>query len=178
MGLISYYKGGTDDMFAKENHIEVKIKMSKYQENIYNFYKVSELGLEKKKKTKSNYQQIVKTYFNNIDTNIYAGKSNKGRISNYKTYTRQSSNFVFPFIDKIVNGQNRPRPKQFDLKNKEGSKIERGKSINEDNMKKSILYIKQMHLFIEKLDNFFLKCKNEDINKKKTLEDDINLFIN
>ena len=37
----------------------------------------------------------------------------------YATYVRQSSNFVFPPIDDVVTGENRPRPSKFKIGERE-----------------------------------------------------------
>ena len=84
MGLVSYYIGSDPSMFASTTLNIKKIEMSDYQKDVYNGYEYMEEQMER----------------NNTST--------------YKTYTRQSSNFVFPPMGEY-NGENRPRPSKFKI---------------------------------------------------------------
>ena len=54
----------------------------------------------------------------------HASSNNKS----YMSYTRQASNFVFPFISQTVNGENRPRPNKFRISERDAEKLLQGKA--------------------------------------------------
>jgi hypothetical protein len=154
LGLTSYYIGATPDTFAERINIEKNLVMDKYQQDVYEYYEYIEEQIQKAQ-SKSKRRQ---------------------KSSTFQVYTRQACNFVFPHISDEINGETRPRPKQFTEKDiklidegKEGN-VEKGKDINE--------YIKVVNKFMNTLKNYFDKINNEDIKNKYTLKDDINTFIN
>ena len=59
MGLVSYYIGGTPDLYATQTVHYVDLKMSKYQTEIYEFYEEEERKMEKKKHLVQ-FHQILK----------------------------------------------------------------------------------------------------------------------
>jgi hypothetical protein len=96
MGLVSYYIGATPDLYASQTTHFIDVSMSKYQTEIYNYFEEVENKMAQKKRAMSKTSET------------------------YRTYTRQSSNFVFPPIDDVVTGENRPRPSKFKIgENKE-----------------------------------------------------------
>lgn len=162
MGLVSYYIGATPDKFAEKNIHYVSLTMGKEQEEIYNYYE----EIEKKK------EQAMLKY-------------NRGRvgdiISTYSSYTRQSCNFIFPNISEKVNGEKRPRPSGFKIKESDAVVLEEGKNKDKiQNLTKSnveiSLYLKSINLFINELINYFKEINDKDKNNNNTLLDDINKF--
>ena len=165
MGLVSYYKAPEGNIFAEENIMIKKIDMSEYQKNIYEHYETIEKALHKKNKNKNN------------------------KSTNYKTYTRQSCNFVFPFINDNVNGENRPRPSKlnlnednadrlFDGKLKELMKKMEDKKDIKSFKQKMFLYTNLINEYITTFDNYLMQIKNSDNINKHTLQDDIEIFKN
>lgn len=156
MGLTSYYMGATPDKFAKKTIHYKKIIMGKYQERIYNYFE----DIEKKK------EKIAIKYGNKSD-----------KPSTYLTYTRQSSNFVFPNINKNINGEKRPRPSQFKLDITDKSLFVDGN--DEENIarikkkKEGVMYIKSINNFNIALIEYFKKLHKKDIMKKHTISTDI-----
>ena len=79
-------------------------------------------------------------------------KSKKNSNDMYNAYTRQACNFVFPYINKTINGENRPRPNMFrkSLKAIENDiqKLSRNKlKIKNNDTKKALqLYQKECNL--------------------------------
>lgn len=91
LGLVSYYEFFHPGLYASNEVFPVNITMSNHQENVYNFFEAIEEKLEKKKSS-------------------YKKKSKQNDNDMFKAYTRQACNFVFPYINKEINGENRPRP--------------------------------------------------------------------
>lgn len=152
LGLVSYYAGATQDLFASKKINFENIIMSEYQKDIYTYYD----DIEKK-----------------IEKQSYKGSST------YKSFTRQSSNFVFPSISDKINGESRPRPSKFNVSEKLANLILEDKLQNKNidkNKNKNILeyndllnyYVKNFKLYIEKV-----KSK-----ETKSLSDDIKIYIN
>ena len=152
LGLVSYYAGATQDLFACKKINFENIIMSEYQKDIYTYYD----DIEKK-----------------IEKQSYKGSST------YKSFTRQSSNFVFPSISDKINGESRPRPSKFNVSEKLANLILEDKLQNKNidkNKNKNILeyndllnyYVKNFKLYIEKV-----KSK-----ETKSLSDDIKIYIN
>ena len=96
IGLVSYYIGATPDLYATQTSYYIDVKMSEYQTEIYEYYE----EIEKK---------IMKRRSGNVSMDS----------NTYRTYERQSSNFVFPAIDQVVTGETRPRPSKFKIGAKE-----------------------------------------------------------
>src|SRR5690606_31694603 len=109
MGLVSYYVGATRDLYAEEKLHYVNIPMSDYQEDIYKYFEEIEDKIALKMKFTGGSSQL------------------------YRSYTRQSCNFVFPALGQKVNGENRPRPGKFKLTEREALKFVEGKDIKTNN---------------------------------------------
>jgi phytoene dehydrogenase-like protein len=82
-------------------------------------------------------------------------KKSKGKSQTYMSYTRQSCNFVFPLMAQGLNGETRPRPKNFKL----NDTIDRGKSVEEEKEKDSKYYsvdeyLKSVENFINTFDSY------------------------
>ena len=162
MGLVSYYYGSTSDLFAEKITLVKKIPMDKYQQEVYEHYEDIEDKLEKKQRFK-----------------------HSGGSQVYRSYTRQSSNFVFPIIDQQISGDNRPRPSKFRLNDDDAEKIMQGKT---DYLMKTktgeltkfktdmLLYVETIKKFVTEFDTY-LRIKNEDdVKNGHTIEDDIKTF--
>jgi superfamily II DNA or RNA helicase len=158
MGLVSYYIGATPDYYAEKTVHYVDVIMSDYQKNIYSNLEDIEAMLSYKSK-------------------------GKGGSQVYKSYTRQASNFVFPYITQNINGDNRPRPNKFRISEREALAIEEGNNkLKKDKKSEKILnvseYIKAINLFISSFKNHLKSKHTNDIKDKHTIFDDIKIFIN
>ncbi len=153
MGLVSYYIGSTPEFYAKKIVIPVDIPMSEYQTFIYNHYEQIEQAISRKMKS--------------------------GSSGNYKSYTRQSCNFVFPIMAQGMSGETRPRPRDFKITESEIEAITKGKEDVKDKEKDKGTYYHKNEYFL-KTDEFvnafdaYLKNKlDEDIRNNYTLINDI-----
>ena len=163
LGLVSFYESIDRRTYAKKNEIDVEIKMSEYQCDIYKHFweienKINEYNDKKKKK-----------------------KQNKD--NSYKTYTRQACNFVFPTYQNI-SGEQRPRPGQYRISEKESQDILRGNmnndnTINLDDLKKQKIkeYAKAIQNYINIAIKYFDEMNSLD-NDKHNIITDINNIIN
>jgi hypothetical protein len=155
MGLVSYYIGATPDLYASQTIHYVDVQMSKYQTEIYNYYE----EIEKKMAYKN--KQISKS------------------SETYKTYTRQSSNFVFPAINELVTGESRPRPSKFKINDRDMELLLKTKDIKE--IKKTLTsqsqaYFKMLDNFLDTLDNYFQKIYDKEIKSNSNITIDIENF--
>jgi hypothetical protein len=160
LGLTSYYKGSDPKSFAKTTLHISNITMSPYQQKTYEHFETIEASLQ---------------------------KANSGTTV-YKTYTRQSSNFVFPVMGEL-NGENRPRPSKFRLTDKEAEDL---LALNPDMDYNKIknqaeLYLESVKAYISGFEHL---CKithesdikagtpiSNDITKYQTFEGDFNAFV-
>lgn len=155
MGLVSYYYGATNDLYAQKKVLQKNLVMDKYQFDIYRYYEDIEKKLESSSK-----------------------KSSGNSV--YKSYTRQASNFVFPVMGDNYTGENRPRPSKFKLSEKEAIKLLEGKAdsndidnLQEDNYK---LYLDTMNKYLKKFYKYLQNINIADKDKNHTLSDDIEKF--
>ena len=73
------------------------------------------------------YHQEVYNYYEEIERKLERKAAMSRTSSNvYRSYTRQASNFVFPTLSGKISGENRPRPGQFRLSEKEIEKNTEG----------------------------------------------------
>jgi hypothetical protein len=159
LGLTSFYVGETPDLYAKKRLIAKEVTMSDYQTEIYNSFEYIEKQMEIRR------------------------MQNRSEEGSFMSYTRQSSNFVFPNISEKITGEKRPRPNQFKLADIDASKIAEGRT---DEFKESLkdvetingmeLYKKTLSDFILSTDKYFMKKNAEDIKNKHTIQDDIKIF--
>ena len=159
MGLVSYYLGATPDTYASKTIHYKNIIMGKYQEEVYNFF-------EKKEEEQEKINKIM----------------SRGKIgdqtSTYNVYTRQAANFVFPNISNNINGELRPRPGKFKIKNgdaflfDEGKKIEKIKQLKLSD-KENAAYDNAMNSFINGFSNYLKEMSKKDKELKHTLLDDV-----
>lgn len=157
MGLVSYYYGATPDLYASKTLQYVDIKMSEYQSEIYTYYEeIEEMMARKKSKQKSGN-------------------------STYKSYTRQSSNFVFPALSQDVTGETRPRPSKFRLTEREAEMVNEGKETlkmekGSDKFMNVQKYLKTLDLFTNSFDDHLEDKNKSDIAAGYTIKDDFKLF--
>jgi hypothetical protein len=155
MGLVSYYIGATPDLYATQTTHFIDVSMSKYQTEIYNYFEEVENKMALKKRA------ISKT------------------SETYRTYTRQCSNFVFPPIDDVVTGENRPRPSKFKIGEKEMEMLLKTKDtdkIKETLTSQSQAYFKMLNRYIDTLDTYFQKIYDKDLKTNSTISSDIENF--
>ena len=159
-GLVSYYIGATPDYYAEKKIHYVDVLMSDYQTEVYSNLEDIEAALSYRSRGKG-----------------------KGGSQVYKSYTRQASNFVFPYINQTINGNNRPRPSKFRISEREAKLIDEAKNkLKLDKKSEKFMnvsaYIKAINLFILSFRKH-LKLKNDkDIEDKHTIFDDLNTFKN
>ena len=163
VGLVSYYLGATPDKYATKIPHYKNIIMDKFQEEIYNYLEEIE---EKKEK---------------IFRVMARGKVGNDNPSTYKSYTRQSCNFVFPFINDKINGEKRPRPSNFKINETTANVIEEGieknKKINLIKENKELAeYLKATSSFINETIEYFKSFHRKDKNNKNTIQDDVKKF--
>lgn len=151
LGLTSYYTGATPDYYATKKINVVKIEMSSYQKNIYKYFD----DLEKRSQLKT-----------------------KGKGQTYKTYTRQACNFVFPNISQRITGEQRPRPTRFAVSEELAHKMSEGRAAIDKLNKNVSNYFAAVETFISAFDNYINDINTNDNNKKYTLNDDIDKFVN
>jgi len=161
-GLVSYYLGATPDKFATKITHYKNIIMNNYHEEIYNYFEEIEEHKEK------------------IRRQMSRGKVENDQ-STYNAYTRQACNFVFPFISDTINGELRPRPGMFKIKDLEGIVIDEGKHENKQKemikaSKNLAEYVKSIKNYINRTVEFFKEIHRKDKNDKHTLQDDIKNF--
>jgi hypothetical protein len=151
IGLVSHYIGSTPELYAKKIVNYVDVQMSDYQALIY-----------------KHYEEIEE---------LIARKS-RGTSSNYKSYTRQSCNFVFPIISQGMTGETRPRPRDFKIKESEIEEITKGKDKDKSGEKyyKVSEYLQRVDEFTAAYDSYLRKKLDEDIRNNHTLIDDIKRF--
>lgn len=155
LGLTSYYIGATPDFYATKTINYIDVEMSDYQSDIYG-------------------------HFEEIEDNIARHKS-KGGSETYKTYTRQSCNFVFPQVNQWVTGEGRPRPNKFRIDEKDAELVVEGKgklklekgSVKSMNIQK---YMKELEMYVDTFDQFLEEQNDLDKKNKYTIVDDIKIF--
>lgn len=159
LGLTSFYIGETPDLYAKSRTMYKELEMAEYQNDIYNSFEYIEKQMEIRR------------------------MQNKSEQGSFNTYTRQSSNFVFPFINDKINGEKRPRPNQFKLDDIDANKILEGRTEEFKEGLKDVEFITSVDLykrtitdFILSTDKYFMLKHAEDVKKKHTIFDDIKIF--
>ena len=155
MGLVSYYIGATPDMYASKHQESIEIVMDKYQEDIYNYFEEKEESIEKKKRSKG------------------------GKSGTYKSYTRQSCNFVFPQLEQGYTGESRPRPAAFKISEKELEKIDKGIESGDKGTEKYYNiqnYLNATNKFISLFEKFLKHAQDKDKELGYTLMDDVKTY--
>src|SRR5690606_19729499 len=62
MGLVSYYIGATPDYYASTKTYSVNVEMSKYHEDIYNYFENLEDQMARKKRSNNASSETYKSY--------------------------------------------------------------------------------------------------------------------
>jgi superfamily II DNA or RNA helicase len=155
LGLVSYYIGATPDFFATKTVNYVDVEMSDYQSDIYGYYE-------------------------EIEEKIARRKRGKGGSTTYKSYTRQSCNFVFPSMAQGMMGETRPRPKNFKISEKEGQNLDKGRFVADKDKTEKYYNVQNYIDMVDKFANTFDDYLHEKftVDKKEgyTLLDDIKKF--
>ena len=167
LGLVSYYLGATPDKFPTKTIYYKNIIMENYQEEVYNHFEEIEEEREK------------------INRRMSRGKVDD-QSSTYNVYTRQASNFVFPNISNTVNGELRPRPGKFKIKENYDNLIDKDKDKDRDkdrevnklkelklSSKETIAYNNAIKSYINDFTNYLKKIHNKDKDNNHNLSDDI-----
>lgn len=158
MGLVSYYIGATPDKYPSSQVHYKSILMQKYQLEVYEHFE----KIEEKKEL--------------MNAKFSRGKVGQ-KTSTYNSYTRQSSNFVFPLINDKINGINRPRPYHFKLQDFNTTIIEEGKNKKKIykllQNKEYIEYKKAIDNYIKELKIYLDKIHSNDKKNNHTLSNDI-----
>lgn len=162
MGLVSYYIGATPDKYAKKTTHYKEIIMNEKMEEVYNFFEHIE---EEKEKMRRRFSR---------------GKIGGDEMSTYRSYTRQACNFIFPDISGTVNGEKRPRPGKFRIKDEDALLIDEGKSTKKIKyLKKSseevALYMKACKDFINSTITYFKDIMRKDKEHGHTLSKDVEI---
>lgn len=154
LGLVSYYIGATPDLYAKQILTYVNLPMSEYQYSVYRVFERLEDEISKKARRYGKSSQL------------------------YRTYTRQASNFVFPYVNINVTGELRPRPNKFKISEKIADDLEKGKVSDIPNVEKEILnrYIKALSNYLNETEKYFQSIKKDDESKGWTINDDLEVF--
>jgi len=153
MGLVSHYIGSTPEYYAKKIVNYVDVPMSEYQAYIYKHYEEIEEKIARKMRSGSGG-------------------------GNYKSYTRQSCNFVFPVMGQGLSGETRPRPRDFKINESDVELTTKGK-LDEKNKEKYYQvseYLQKTEEFTNSFDGYLRKKLDEDIRNNHTLIDDIKKF--
>lgn len=163
-GLVSYYIGATPDKFATKTTHYKNIMMGSFQQEVYDYFEKIE---EEKEKLRQKFSR---------------GKVGND-MSTYASYTRQACNFVFPNINSKVNGENRPRPGMFRIKDDEANIVDEGKDKEKIlTLKKSkeevANYIKATHEYVNSFIEYLKEFHRKDKENNHTLQTDIDNFFN
>lgn len=98
MGLVSYYAGARKDMFARQINVNVNLRMSEYQLEIYDIFEAEEKQMDLLRERRRKFGKGVNWISAGVVNNMYRIK------------TRQACNIVFPRVSTKINGETRPRP--------------------------------------------------------------------
>jgi superfamily II DNA or RNA helicase len=163
MGLVSYYIGATPDKFAQKTIHYKNIVMEKYFEEIYNHFEKIEEEKEK------------------IRRKMSRGKVGGDEMSTYSSYTRQACNFVFPRVGNKINGEDRPRPGKFRIKEEDAEKIDENKNAEATGILKRSkeevqAYVKAITDYINTFIEYLKDQHREDKSKNHTLQNDVDNF--
>ena len=157
MGLTSYYSGSSKEYFAQKKYHNVHVRMDSLQEKVYEHFEYIEEQMDKKNRNKP---------------------KGSGKVSSsYRTFTRSSANFAFPVMSSSLTGENRPRPSNFRVSEKDSQRILEGKK---DKLSKDdgdninyIDYEDMMKLYVKNYDKYLYDIKEKD---NSSIENDIEVF--
>jgi hypothetical protein len=157
MGLVSYYYGATPDKYAKTNINFIDIHMSKYQEEIYDYFEGVEDKLRKQARQHGKKDEL------------------------YRSYTRQACNFVFPSLSQNVSGEQRPRPGKFRISEVAARKVDESRiklklDKKSDKFMNITQYLEALTLYVKSFDKYLHRLTLNDEKRKHTIDDDVKLF--
>ena len=157
MGLTSFYLGATPDRYATKKIYYQDIPMSEYQQDVYDYFEEIEEQIARRAKIRGGGQQT------------------------YKSYTRQSSNFVFPALSQRITGELRPRPNKFRISERDAMKMFEGRSKlkeqkGSDKLMNVAKYNDAMQSFVKAFDNHLFEQDKQDRANKYTIFDDFKKF--
>jgi superfamily II DNA or RNA helicase len=163
MGLVSYYIGATPDKFAQKTVHYVNIPMEEYHQEVYEYFEKIEKEKEK------------------IMFKMSRGKVGD-QMSTYSSYTRQACNFVFPPISDKIDGEKRPRPSAFKIKESDATVIDEGKNLEKKNalIKKDahvLEYLKTIRIYVNSFIDFMKDIFRKDKENNYTIQDDIKKYF-
>ena len=163
IGLVSYYIGATPDKFAQKTVQYINIPMEEYHQEVYDYFEKIEKEKEK------------------LMLKMSRGKVGD-QLSTYSAYTRQACNFIFPPISDKINGEKRPRPSHFKIKESDAIVIDEGKNLDKKNslIKKDsnvLEYLKTIRIFVNSFIEFMKDILRKDKELKYTLSDDIKKYF-
>ena len=162
LGLVSYYIGATPDKYATKTVHYLNIPMESYHEEVYSY--LEEIEEQKEK----------------IRIRMSRGKVGDS-MSTYASYTRQACNFVFPSISDKINGEKRPRPSAFKIKETDAIVINEGKDIEKKKelvkSKAEILeYVKAIRNYVNSFIEYLKEFLRIDKENGFTISDDVKNF--
>jgi len=104
-------------------------------------------------------------------------------MSTYASYTRQACNLVFPSISDKINGEKRPRPGAFKIKETDAVIINEGKNIEKKNelvkSKAEILeYMKAIRTYVNSFIEYLKNFLRVDKENGFTISDDVKNYHN
>ncbi len=153
MGLVTYYAGATQDIFATQETISVDVEMSDHQKDVYK-------------------------YFEELENKIITKKTSANKkVSSYMSYTRQSCNFVFPSIDDNITGEDRPRPTNFKLSDREADRIMQTKIDKIENYTAKKMQIDNYLNAVKKYCSTFENYVKSVQNKSDNIMQDYKIFV-
>lgn len=164
LGLVSYYIGATPDKYATKTVHYLNLPMESYQEEVYKY--LEEIEEQKEK----------------MRLRMSRGKVGDS-MSTYASYTRQACNFVFPSISDKINGEKRPRPSAFKIKETDAVIIDEGKNLEKKNelvkSKAEILeYLKVIRIYVNSFIEFLKDFLRVDKENGFTISDDVKNYHN
>jgi len=164
LGLVSYYIGATPDKYATKTVHYLNLPMESYQEEVYKY--LEEIEEQKEK----------------MRLRMSRGKVGDS-MSTYASYTRQACNFVFPSISDKINGEKRPRPSAFKIKETDAVIIDEGKNLEKKNelvkSKAEILeYLKVIRVYVNSFIEFLKDFLRIDKENGFTISDDVKNYHN
>lgn len=159
MGLVSYYIGATPDLYASKTLHYIDVPMSDYQTDIYNHFEEIEESIARQKRS----------------------RPGQGGSETYKSYTRQSSNFVFPQINQWITGENRPRPGRFRIDESDAELVNEGKGklkLEKGTNKYTNVqnYLNELNNYVNAFDNYLSQKQADDERQNYTIVDDVKKY--
>ena len=148
MGLTSYYRGATKEYFASKKIYNIPVVMSEYQADIYKYFEDIEIKLQKK----------------------------NSNSTTYNTYTRQSSNFVFPPMTSKIKGETRPRPSSLKNSELETQKLIENNLDIDKNKEYNIKYLNIINLYIREFTKYLNKIVLIDKQNNRSINKDIEVY--